>query len=923
MNSNNTSQPPPPWLDRLLERFCANEFLEIVQGDLHEMYHRNVQEKGKFRARLCYLGDVLDLFRPFALGLNLPHFHITTTGMYRNYLTTAFRNFKRQFGFSLINIFGLSIGIAAFMIILTYVSFELSYDDYLQHKKQLFRWEFSLDDPGVKLDKKMAKMTPAFTHLIRENMPEVKQVARLHHCARSAPYTTISHIDAENNKTSFNEEYAFFADAAFLILFDIRMLAGDTSALHEPNTVILSESTAERYFGAVSDDIIGQTLQIPNRSEIKTQYKITGIFQDLPSNSHLRADMLMSYRTLSEQSPYFFEDHWTYFAVYTYIQLHPHVTEEQFRQKKSQYIKLANERAESADSNPWGEKLIFDFDFLRVDDIYLQSDVPDGIRPSGNAQTVYFLFIIGLLVIIIAWVNYVNLTTARAVQRAREVGVRKVAGASRGQLILQFLSEAFVMNLLAALVSLLILWLSLPFFRELTGKPLTFHLWWEGLPNMLLFFGVLGLLFVFSTLLSGFYPALVLSSFKPLKTLRGKLMLSPSRGISLRSGLVVIQFTMSVILIAGTYLMYRQMTYMQNKPLGFDTEQMLVIQSPTDDTLKADAFDVFKNDLLRQAFVEDVTASSTVPGRRINGGWGIDDDKDQLTGTGTKMISVDHEFLDVYDFTIVAGRNFSKDYGTDNNAVLLNETLVGRLGFENAEAALHEKMWLTHHTRGKEVIGVVKNYHQSSLKETYPSICFLLEGSTFTDKNGEHHNFKGLDRAYLSVKIDTENLSQNLAFIQDAYKSYFSGFPFKYFFLDEHFNQQYKVDLQFGKIFGIFASLAIFIACLGMLGLSSYIAVQKSKEIGIRKVLGATVTHIVLLLSSKFIRLVGIATLIALPLAYFVFDRWLENYAFRIGIGWKFFVIPALVVFLIAIITISVQTVKAALANPVDSLKYE
>jgi len=921
MNSNNTSQPPPPWLDRLLERFCANEFLEIVQGDLHEMYHRNVQEKGKFRARLCYLGDVLDLFRPFALGLNLPHFHITTTGMYRNYLTTAFRNFKRQFGFSLINIFGLSIGIAAFMIILTYVSYELSYDDYLQHKKQLFRWEFSLDDPGVKLDKKMAKLMPAFTHLIRENMPEVKQVARLHHCARSAPYTTISHIDAENNKTSFNEEYAFFADTAFLTLFDIRMLAGDTSALHEPNMVILSESTAERYFGAVSDDIIGQTLQIPNRSEIKTQYKITGIFQDLPSNSHLRADMLMSYRTLSEQIPHLFEDHWTYFVAYTYIQLHPHITEEQFRQKKSQYVELANERAESAGSNPWGEKLILDFDLLRVDEIYLQSDVPDGIRPSGNAQTVYFLFIIGLLVIIIAWVNYVNLTTARAVQRAKEVGVRKVAGASRGQLILQFLSEAFVMNLLAALISLLILWLSLPFFQELTGKPLTFHLWWEGLPNMPLFFGVLGLLFVFSTLLSGFYPALVLSSFTPLKTLRGRLMLSPSRGISLRSGLVVIQFTMSVILIAGTYLMYQQMTYMQNKPLGFDTEQMLVIQSPTDKTLKADAFDVFKNDLLRQVFVEDITASSTVPGRPIFWGWGIDDDKDQQSGTGTNMISVDHEFLDAYDFTIVAGRTFSKDYGTDKNAVILNETLVGRLGFENAEAALHEKIWLTHHTREKEVIGVAKDYHQSSLKAAYHPICFLLEGSTYGKEN--ENDFKDQDRAYLSLKINTSHLKQNIEWIEEKYHSYFPGFLFEYFFLDEHFNQQYKADIQFGKIFGIFASLAIFIACLGILGLSSYMAVQKSKEIGIRKVLGATVANIVLLLSSKFVKLVLIASLIALPLAYFVFDRWLENYAFRIDIGWWFFVIPALVVFLIAIITISVQTVKAALANPVDSLKYE
>lgn len=919
MANPNTSSSPPRWLDQLLEWFCADEFLEIVQGDLHEMYYRNLQEKGRFKAKWNYLGDVLSLFRPFALGFNLPHFQITTTDMYRNYFTTAFRNFKRQWSFALINVFGLAIGMAAFMIILTYVSFELSYDDYHVNKNQLYSWQIFLYRPDGEQLSKTSRVSPPFAHLIRENMPEVKEVARLYYFPAQSPYITISFVDNENIKTSFNEEYTFFADEAFLNMFNIKMLVGDSLALHELNTIILSESAAVKYFGSASDDILGQVLQVPYRPDyIDAQYKITGIYQDLPPNSHLRADMLLSYRTLVENVPSQYEDNWHWFSTYTYIQLHPHVTEEQFRQKKSQYVELINDRYQSEYGNAL--ELRIDYDFLSIDDVYFQS-IGRQVKPSGNAQIVYFLFIIGILVIFIAWVNYVNLTTARALQRAKEVGVRKVAGARRWQLTLQFLFEAFTLNLLSLLISFFIIWVSLPYFRQLTAKPLSYHLWVEGLPNMPLFFVVLGLLFLFSSLLSGFYPALVLSSFQPLKTLKGRLLQSSSGGVSLRSGLVIIQFAMSVILIAGTYLMYRQVKYMQNQSLGFEGAQMLVIKTPTDTLLKADALEVYKDDLLRQSFVENATVSSSVPGRQIRWGNGIGREKGKLL-TGVGLISVDHEFLEAYDFTLVAGRNFSKAYGTDGKSIVLNETLASMLGFETAEAALHQEVWLGNIGK-KEIIGIVKDFHQFSLKEDFGHIGFLLEGTTAVDYKGEPVNFKDRDRTYLSVKTNFKNLERNLAEIEKRYSAYFSGYPFEYFFLDDDFNRQYISDLQFGKTFGIFAGLAIFIACLGILGLSSFMAVQKSKEIGIRKVLGATVTNIVLLLSSRFVKLVLIASLIALPLAYFVFNNWLENYAFRIEIGWWFFVIPILVVFLIAIATISMQTVKAALANPVDSLKYE
>jgi putative ABC transport system permease protein len=367
--------------------------------------------------------------------------------------------------------------------------------------------------------------------------------------------------------------------------------------------------------------------------------------------------------------------------------------------------------------------------------------------------------------------------------------------------------------------------------------------------------------------------------------------------------------------------MYRQIEYMQNQSLGFDKEQMLILQSPTEIVLKDEPLEVFKNDLLSQAFVEDATVSSTVPGRKTDWDWAIGIDKSQ-TVTAVKRISIDHEFLDVYDFTFVSGRNFSKDHGTDKDAIIINESAAQMLGFKNSRAALHQKVWMVGKKDGN-VIGVVKDFHQFSLKEAYYPICFMLEGATAVNDRGETYDFKSRDRAYVSVKISTANLKENMKWVAEKYQTFFPGIPLEYYFLDERYDQQYKADIQFGKVFGIFASLAIFIACLGIFGLSSFIAIQRSKEIGIRKVLGATVTNIVVLLSGKFVRLILISTFIALPLAYWMFDRWLETYAFRISIGWWFFVIPSLVVFIIAIVTISVQTVKAALANPVDSLKYE
>jgi putative ABC transport system permease protein len=824
--------------------------------------------------------------------------------MFKNYLITAWRNILKNRTFSLINVLGLALGMAVFMIILVYTSFELSYDDYHDNKDHLYRWNMVTTTSNSIFD--FARASPPLGNLMKKEIPEIKEVGRLMPCPENSNYITISYIDEKEDITSFHEEHAFYADASMLRMFDFLLLAGDTFALENPYTVIISASTAERYFGKVSDELLGETLHIPYLGEDNAQYKLTGIFQDLPLNSHLQADILMSYSTLTEHDPHIYEDYWHHLRTYVYAQTYPHVTETQFLQKREAYNKLVNEKYQAEYWAP--DSLVIDCKILRVDNIYLHSANTDEIKPTGNALSVYLLTIVGFLTVIIAIVNYVNLTTAKSVQRGREIGVRKVAGASRRQLMLQFFSETFVLNLLAVLITLLILWLSFPYFQQLIGKPLSFHIWWEGMPDTGLFFSVIGLLFLFGTLISGIYPAVVLSSFRPLKTLKGNLMVASGKGVGLRSTLVIVQFTISILLIAGTLLIYLQLKYMQSQSLGFDKEQMLVIRAPTDSIMKTQVLETFKEELISHSFVKNATASSIVPGHHIS--WIAAAGLTKDTRITNQMFSVDHEFMDTYDFAFNSGRNFAEDHPSDRDAIIINETYAKKLGFQDPKDALHKILWTW--AGDKEVIGIVKDHHQASLKESFSSICFILEGEN-----------PALDRAYLSVKVITDQLEENIAFIQDLYQSRFPGYPFAYFFLDEQYNQQYKTDIQFGRIFGIFTGLAIFIACLGILGLSSFLAVQKRKEIGIRKVHGASVAHIVIMFIGKYVRLILIALLIGLPVANYIFDTWLENYAFRIKIGWEFFVVPSFLLLIITLATISYQTIKAARANPVNTLKYE
>jgi putative ABC transport system permease protein len=543
-----------------------------------------------------------------------------------------------------------------------------------------------------------------------------------------------------------------------------------------------------------------------------------------------------------------------------------------------------------------------------LQDIYLHSDLVQEAKVNGSIKEVYFLLLIALFIMLIAWFNYINLSTARSIERAKEVGIRKVVGAGRFQVFRQFIFESLLYNVLAIILALTILQLSQPFVIELIGKPLTF---WSN-PLLL---SVVGVFFAVGAFVSAIYPGLVLSSFKPIRVLKGKLGASAS-GNTMRKGFTVMQFAASITLIIGTLTVYQQLSYMRSKDLGMNIHQTLVLNNPdvVDSTFNS-KLQFFKNELMKHPAIKYVVSSSSIPGKTDNilrGGLMLSGNPDG-TGSTHYGFGVDHHFIDAYDIKLLAGRNFSEDFGTDKDAMIVNIAALKILGITKPAEAIGRKVE-TSWTNEKTIIGVVNDFHQKSLKTAYDPIVFVL------DNRG--------DRGYYSVKLNItdasqQNLPEVIGAVNKVWNQAFPGNPFDYFFADAYFDEQYKSDQRFGKAFALFACLAIFVACLGLFGLVAFTTAQKTKEIGVRKVLGASESTIVLLLSRDFMQLVVIANIIAWPVAYWVMKQWLQNYAFRIDISLWLFLLPTVLVLLIASLTLSFQTMKAARTNPVKALKYE
>ncbi|MEO0330767.1 MAG: ABC transporter permease, partial [Bacteroidota bacterium] len=722
---------------------------------------------------------------------------------------------------------------------------------------------------------------------------EVEEYATLRPASGSAGGAVVIYKEAPGGSVRFKEEKMFFATASFLPMFSFDLVQGDeSSALEKPYTVVLSQQAAQRYFGA--EDPIGKRISIDDNNE----YEITGVFRDIPENSHLKFDFLFSYSTFVGWVGEEVLTAWQWDGFYTYLKLKDGTDPKALEAKIPALIEAkAGEDLAEYDAG-------MDFYLQPLTDIHLTSNYMMEAEVNGDKDAVYALLIIAIFIILIAWVNYINLSTAKSVDRAKEVGIRKVMGSQRTQLIRQFMAESVLLNVLAVVIAIVLVLVSYRYFSSLIGQEITFSLfltssfWWF----------LLGI-FVVGAFFSGIYPAFVLSAFKPVQVLKGKMSTSKN-GVMLRKTLVVLQFAASVFLIAGTLIVYQQIMYMQNQELGVAIDQTLVIEAPSvvDDSVYADRIEVFKSALTRNTSIKAATASTAVPGNKPN--WNAGGirllSQDDTESNQYRVIGIDYDFLDAFQLEIISGRNFSRDFSTDESTVLFNESAVKLLGFDDVEEALNKEIFFWGDTFN--IVGVIKDYHQESLKADFDPLIFRLMPAS---------------RSYFSLKVETARLSETIATANQVWDNYFPGNPFNYFFLDDHFNKQYQADLRFGQTFSFFALLAIFVACLGLFGLSSFMAVQKTKEIGIRKVLGSSVSGIVALLSKDFVRLVIIASVVSLPIVYLVMRSWLADYAFRIEIAWWLLLTPVILVLLIALFTISFQTIRAALADPAKSLRYE
>jgi putative ABC transport system permease protein len=808
--------------------------------------------------------------------------------MVKNYLLIAFRSFLKHKSFTFLNVIGLTLGMVASLLILQYVKYERSYDTFHSKAQDIYRIQYNQWQSG-KLRFECAAAVPAVGPALKNNFPEVKAFTRLFPVSGVATYESPG-----RGVIAFREEKMQITDPAVFEVFDINLLKGDKeNSLKGPNKTVISTRAAKKYFG--EEDPLGKTISWDGNRK----FEVTGIFENLPDNSHIKFDFMFSYETLNQETKNDSETNWGWYDFNTYVLLQPGTDAKALQTKWDQW--LLKDRGEEWKKRNAKQEFILE----PLLDIHLYANLLQESQPEerGDGDSVYALSIIALFILIIAWVNYINLATAKSFERANEVGVRKVMGAQKNQLMNQFLAEALLVNLLAAIISIVAVWLIWPFFANLSGRNIP--LAYLGQPD---FWLLLGALFFVGTILSGFYPALVLSSFKPVAVLKGKVM-HTVHGNFLRKSLVVFQFVASVVFISGSVIVYQQLKFMRSQDLGIDINQTLVVKGPgvVIDSLFKQNLVGMKTEALRIPGIKSMTASSNVPGdeifwasgiKRINGG-----PENSISGY---TVGIDDDYVPSFDLHIVAGRNFDLDHPNEKKSVIINEAMSIALDFENSKAAIGERV--RHGGDTMEIVGVLENYHQMSLKEVVTPLVYRYTPDF---------------ASFFAFKVESNNYSQIVSSLQEPWETFFPGNPMDYFFLDQFFNRQYDQDRKFSQIFALFTLLIIFVACLGLFGLASFMTLQRTKEIGIRKALGSTSSEVVLLLSKGFVQLVLIANLIAWPVAWYLMDNWLQSFPYRININPVLFVLAGLGVVIIAFLSVAWQTMKAAKVNPAITLKNE
>lgn len=865
---------PPKWPNRILRWFCTEEHLDILQGDLLELYEYRLQDKGKRKARLHYIKDSFDMLRPFALKKRKFKLKNNSITMFKNHIKIGWRNIVRYKGHSIINILGLAFGLACCIVIYRYVKDEVSYDTFHEKADRIHRIVYSTND-----DRTPSNANGSFgpASAMANDFPEVETYTRLQMIGRG------SKLVMKYGEKRFYEDKFFFADSTFFDVFTFPMIHGDSkTALKAPNSLVITQSTAKRYFGDTNP--MGEFLEadIENDGQRK-KFMITGVVQDVPSNSHFKFDILASFSTQDASSTSSWGGFW---QVFSYVVLNP----------QTNHLSL-NKTLETYTEKYMGkDKDWYQVSLQPIVDIHLTSNLKSEILPTSSYTKVIVFSAVGVLIFMIACINFLTLSTARSSRRAKEVGVRKTFGAHRKQLFGQFISEAFLNGAIATVLALIISNLAFPLVNGITDKNLSLIIDNNILEVIGMALGAIALV----TFMAGLYPAIFLSSFKPITALRSVVTNQGAIG-RVRQVLVVFQFTISIALMVASLVVARQMDFMRTQNISENGDQVIVL--PMNSELRKN-LSAYENKLNKIPGVRSFSGTSKVPARGSSSDcFTFGEDK---SGCAYYYL-VDFDYPKTMDYKLLAGRLFDKRIGSDSVfAFVINEAALTEFGLGTAEEAIGKPFARSKYETG-HIIGVVENFHVHSLHRAFEASYMLVAPSNYHE--------------YFAVRISSQDVAGTLSKLGDEWANFSQEAPFDYFFLDDAFEKLHLEDVRTGKVVSTLTLIAIFIAAIGLFGLASFMSEQKSKEIGIRKVLGASVVTILVLMSKSYIKLILIASIIATPLAYWFLNQWLSGFEYRVAFNPIFFVISILIVSLVVLGSIGYQSLKAAITNPINSLR--
>ena len=811
--------------------------------------------------------------------------------MIKNYFKIAWRNLVKYKFISFINLFGLTVGLTCCLLITTYILNELSYDRYNKNAENIYRVTRSFNNKDGVVSLNLSTISPPFGYYFPTDFPEIQKMTRLLNNGTTP---------LKYKEKLINEPDVYFADENLFDVFTLKVLEGDPkTALKEPFSVMMSEDVAKKYFG--NEDPMNKVLRANNQFDVK----VTGVYKAFPTNSHMHPGILVSFNTLKDSAVYGAENlrtNWGNNSFFTFIVLPQH-----YDPKKlvAQFPAFVDRHMDHKDYNGDLPSKYTKLGLQKLTDIHLYSHTDYEAEPNGDINRVYIFSVIALFILLIACINYMNLSSARSALRAKEIGIRKVIGARKKELIFQFLSESVLITWASILIAFALLYFTLPWLNKISAQQLSVSILmkWQVLISLFLAPFIVGIL-------SGLYPALFMSSFQPVKTLKG-LFKAGGSSISFRKVLVVAQFAISIVLIITTIIVFQQLRYMQETSLGYDKEHIITL--PYYNSIN-NQYETFRNDLMQNPDIKDVTRSSRTPTGRLLDAMGastmVGDSMTPVTAN-IKFVAADYDFIPTYGIRVIAGRNFSKAYSTDTSNFILNEAAIKAIGWKSPQEAVGKDFKYASITG--HVIGVIGDFHFESLRQPIVPLVLVNPATTPTESF-----FNAL-----SIKVSGHNMPAALASVQKTWQKYLPELPYQYTFLDERYSQLYEAEQRQGTIFTIFACIAIFIACLGLFGLSAFEITQRIKEIGVRKVLGANVSSIVALLAKEFIKLILIAAVFGCLIAWYAMSHWLQDFAYRVSIHWWVFVLSAVLALIVALFTVSFQAIKAAIANPAKSLRTE